>query len=519
MRILLINPVRQRILSWREQEILFMPLGLGYIAAVLRNNGHTVKIVERRFFYKADYWDNKSMEEINYSTKRAILDFAPDLVGVTASTPQIMDAFRTVKLVKEINPNIITLIGGCHVTAHPEFSLKQCSQLDIVCQGEGEVTTLEIANGVPLDKIGGIIYRKNGKIVSNAKRKFIGNLDTLPFPARDLFDTKFYFSNSRAIIRGIFLRSTTIYTSRGCPFKCSFCQSPQLATACNGKYFRANSPDYIIKEIQHLHDNYNIGGIMILDDMFSLDKNRAISICEKLIETGLSKKIKYIAQTRIDSVDDKFMQALKDSGCFQLILGCESGSNETLKRMQKKLTVEQSLNTIKLAHKYNVNSSVNILIGTIGETEGGFLKTIQFLKKARPDCINMAKYFPLPGSIDYINLTKKNILKSEYENWDEICEKYVESDFTFADISPERFKKLTNKLKKEIYIYRNYLFEVKNNINVDFSIVVTKFIFIFLHIAFLYLPISCQDWFKKIFTKINYKLRYLFRDKMIKENA
>ena len=174
---MLINPIRQRVLSWREQEIMYMPLGLGYIATVLRNNGHTVNIIERRFFYKADYWNDKIMKEVNRSTKKVIEDFSPDLIGITASTPLIMDALRTVKLIKDVNPNIITLIGGCHPTAYPEFTLKQCPQLDIVCRGEGEITTLEIANGMPWDKIDGITYRKEGRIVSNPKRKYLENLE------------------------------------------------------------------------------------------------------------------------------------------------------------------------------------------------------------------------------------------------------------------------------------------------------------------------------------------------------
>jgi len=517
MRVMLINPIRQRVLSWREQAIMYMPLGLGYIAAILRQSGHLVKIIERRFFYNADYWNYELMETINKSTKKAIKDFSPDLVGITASTPLIMDAMRTAKIVKEVNQNIITLNGGCHPTAYPDITLKQCPEIDIVCRGEGEVTALEIANGFSWDKITGITYRRDGKIVVNPNREYIEDLDSLPYPARDLFDTKFYFSNNRAIMKGVFMKSATIYTARGCPFKCSFCQSPQLATAGHGKYLRTHSSDHIVREIQYLVDAYGIQGIMILDDMFSITKENALKICEKLIQSGLNKKIKYIVQTRVDSVDDELMQALKDSGCFQLIFGCESGSNETLRRLQKKNTVEKSLSAIRLAHKYKINCSTNIIIGTPCETEKDFIETIHFLKKARPNRIDLAKFFPLPGSLDYANLVKRKVLKDEYENWDEICEKYVESDFTFADVSQEKFRGLVNKLKREIYLYTNYSFELKNNITVDLFGGVKKIIFIILHIGFLYFPIILQDKLKRIIAKINYKFRYLFYEKVIKQ--
>lgn len=514
---MLINPVRQRVLSWRESEIMHMPLGLAYIATFLLNNGHSVKIIERRFFYKADYWNDAIMEEINHSTKKAIEDFLPDLVGVTATTPLIMDAFRTVKLAKEVNKDIITLVGGAHPTAHPEFTLKQCQQLDLVCRGDGEMTTLEIANGMPWDKIEGLTYRKDAEIVTNPARKYMENLDFLPYPARELFDTKFYFRPTDDIMRGLFMVSATIYTARGCPFKCTFCQSPQLATACSGKYLRLHSPDYIIKEIQHLYDKYNIRGVFFADDMFTITKKRSLEICGALIKSGLNKKIKYVVQTRTDSIDDEVMMALKDSGCYMLIFGCETGSDETLARMNKKTTVAKNLSAIKLAHKYKVNCSSNTLIGTFGETEKDLLKTIKFLKQARPDMISVAKFAPLPGSADYVNLANRGILKSVYENWDEIFEKYVESDYTFADMSREGFRKLANKLKREVYLYTNFRFEIKTNIKKDFSLCVEKFIRIILQIGILYLPLSFQDRLKTIIAKISHGLRYICYGKNVRE--
>ncbi len=517
MKVMLINPLRQRILSWREQEILYMPLGLGYIAAFLRENGHSVKIIERRFFYKADYWDDKVMESVNYLTRLAIKDFMPDLVGVTASTPLIMDALRTIKIAKEVNPNIITIVGGCHPTAYPEFTLKQSPELDIVCRGEGEITTLEIANGVSWDEIDGITYRRDGRIVSNPKRKFISELDSLPYPARDLFDTRFYFSNNRSVMRGVFMKSVTLYTARGCPFECTFCQSPQLSKAGEGKYFRIHSPEYIIREIEHLVETYGIEGVFFLDDMFSINKARALSISRKLIQSGLNRRIKYIVQTRVDAVDDELMQALRDSGCFQLIFGCETGSNETLKRMNKKSNVDKNLDAIRLSQKYRINCTVNIMVGTPGETEGDIIETIKFLKKAHPSRIEIAKFIPLPGSLDYDRLTEQKILKGEYENWDEICERYVESDFTFANMSQKRFKELLNKLKRDIYLYTNYFFEFKNNLRVDSYESLKKLIFLILHIGFLYLPLYLQERFKKIIGQMNYTLRYIFYENAIKE--
>ena len=313
------------------------------------------------------------------------------------------------------------------------------------------------------------------------------------------------------------MKSATIYTARGCPFKCTFCQAPQLSSSGKGKYVRLNSPGYISKEIQHLHDRYKVQGIFFLDDMFSITRKRGLAICNELINSGLNKKIKYVVQTRIDAVDDELMQALKDSGCFMILFGCETGSNNTLERMNKKMTVEKSFRGVELARKFKINCSTNILIGSPGETENDFLRTIQFLKKARPNMITYTKFAPLPGSTDYDNLVKRKILKSEYGNWDEIYEKYVESDFTFAAMPENRFKELVNKLNREIYLYTNSIFDVKSIIKIDFLLAIKKTIMTILHVGFLYLPMDWQKKIKKITMRLSYNVRYVFYEKQVRE--
>ena len=167
--------------------------------------------------------------------------FDPEIVGITSTTPAVMDAFRVAKLIKGLNRKILTIIGGAHPGITAEHTLSQCNDIDIVCRGDGEFVMLEMANGVERRHIKGISYKNGGGIISNEDRDSFEDLDRLPYPARHLFDTKFYFSEGVAVMRGTMMRAATIFTARGCPFKCAFCLSTHLAQLTNGKYVRFHS--------------------------------------------------------------------------------------------------------------------------------------------------------------------------------------------------------------------------------------------------------------------------------------
>lgn len=511
MKVCLVSPLLQHIYLLGDISAKYPPLGLGYIASVLENGGHEVKIIERKLFVNYSLNRQQYLREADRKTKDELLSFNPDIVGITSTTPAVMDAFRVARLVKGLSSKILTIIGGAHPSITAEHTLSQCRDLDIACRGEGEFVMLEAANGVDYRQIKGISYRNSSGIISNECRESFDDLDKMPYPARHLFDTGFYFSKDVAVMRGTMMRAATIFTARGCPFKCAFCLSTHLAQLTSGKYVRFHSPEYIANEIEFLIDKYGINAVNILDDMFAVSKKRAVSICETFIKRGLHKRIKYNVNLRADSADEDLLRILKRSGCINVVYGCESGSEHALKLMKKNTTVAKNMEAIESTKRAGITCDVNILIGIPGETEEDITNTISFLKKSRPDKIRVSKLYPLPGTAVFADLVSAGIIRKDYDNWDEIGERYDINDVTFSDMPYGRFLYLWNRLNREIVLPTNYMFAVRANFNYSKIYAIKNCVLMLLHVSFLYLPLGIQGYIKKFAQKLSYKLRFLFR--------
>lgn len=511
MRVCLISPLLQHIYLHGDISAKYPPLGLGYIASVLRASGHEVKIIERKLFVNYGFDREKYLAEADQKTIKELSFFRPDIVGITSTTPAVMDAFHVARLAKAQDKAPLTVIGGAHPSILPEQTLKQCDDLDVACRGEGEFVMLDIASGTDYKNIKGITYRNGNGFISTGKRELLEELDKIPFPARDLFDPVFYFSEDDAVMRGTIMRGTTIFTARGCPFRCAFCLSTHLAQVSEGRYARFHSPEYIAGEIECLIDKYGINGINILDDMFAINKNRAMSICETFIKRGLHKKIKYNVNLRVDSADRDLLEILKESGCINVVYGCESGSAHSLKIMNKNTTVAKNIEAIKITKKVGITCDVNILIGLPGEKAEDIRETINFLKKTRPDKIRLAKLYPIPGTAIFNDLADAGTIRSEYEDWNEIGERYDLNEVTFADMPYKKFLYLWNKLGREVVLPTNYMFGIRANSGRDPGYVIKNFLLMILHLSFLYLPLGAQRYLKMLSQKMSHKIRYIFR--------
>lgn len=510
MKVLLINPMMQA--SERENEILskWPPLGLASIAAMVERRGHRVNILERRIIASLTGRKGEDIQDIHDATIEHLDEFRPDIVGITATTPLIMDAFCTARLVKGYNRKILVVLGGAHPTAEPVYSLRQMPEVDVVVRGEGELTMLEIINGKRLDEINGIVYRSNSKIISNKNRKVVENLDSLPFPARHLLDKNFYFSPNGVLIRGYYGIGTSIFTARGCPFNCTFCQSGQLRQANDGKYVRFHSPEYIMDEIKHLIDTYHVQHLVFAEDIFSLNKERVFHICDLIIDAGFNKILKFAANLRVDVIDKELLTKLKSAGFVRAIYGCESGSQNTLNRMGKKTTVRQNLNALRITRQAGLSSEANIIIGSPGEKRQDILDTINFLKSARPDMINRAKLYPIPATGYYVHLLEEGVLRKPWD-WDELMDKYVNTDFTFADINPGEFNLLKDKMDREIVLPTNYMFRAKTNWKKNPLYAFQQMILMLLHCSVLFMPLSFKLSAKRLAALLQIKSRYVFK--------
>lgn len=509
MRVCLINPLIQSHLWENDLIARWPPLGLAYIAANLERKGHIVKIIERRRLLGKRPRNIKTLEDVDRLTVNILKEYKPQIVGITATTPLISDAYRIAGLVKGLDSNITVVIGGAHPTAVPNLTLEQCHHIDVACRGEGESTMLELANGIPLDEINGIVYRDLRGIKSNPLRKLPDTLDHLPYPAYHLLDRDYYFSPTSTIIRGIYLKATTILTARGCPYHCSFCQSEQLVKANEAKYVRFHSPEYIIGKIDYLLKNYSIEGLLFAEDIFSLSRQRTIKICKLLIKNGFHRKIKWAANLRPDNIDEELLTLMKESGCIRIILGCESGSQLSLDKIEKGLSVKQNYLAIGLIRKIGISCEVNIILGLPGEEAKDIFDTLKFLKWSKPDRINRGKLYPIPGTRIYKNLIENSIIK-KLEHWDDLFDKYVLSEFTFASISQKIFSQLLVKIDREIVLPSNYMFIIKTNFKKCPILALKQFILMIIHCSVLYFNLTIYSFLRKIAKGLRIKSRYAF---------
>jgi radical SAM superfamily enzyme YgiQ (UPF0313 family) len=358
-------------------------LGLGYIAAFLRENGYAVAIVDPEAQGLDDSLLIKRIKTEN-----------PELIGISATTPDFANALKIAGLIRK-NSNAFILLGGIHASSLPEYIYQRYPEkFDAVCIGEGEITTLEICRYLEgkiksLSDIKGICFRNGERIVRTQPRPFIQDVDNLPFPARELVDLSLYRPNSFNFRKG---KTATIITSRGCPFRCTFCASKLTL----GGKFRARSADNVLKEIKHLAEEYEVNHILIQDDTFTFDVNRAKEICRKLIDSKLG--IEWFAFSQVSQIDEELISLMKEAGCYSVGFGIESADREVLKNMRKAVTVEQCEFAVRTAQKYNLKTQGYFIFGNKGDTKKTAGKTIKFACALSPTFAFFNKLIPYPGT-------------------------------------------------------------------------------------------------------------------------
>ncbi len=291
------------------------PLGLLYIAAVLEEDGHEVRVVPTDILD----WDWTRIRE-------EIREFRADIIGVTATTENRFQSFRLIKEAKKANPNAMTILGGPHASMAGEDCLEHIPELDLVVKGEGEMTMLELCREMEnnralpgLSAIAGLVVRNNGTILSTPLRMPIRDLDSLPYPAFHLVPFEKYNFVFEVPGKGK-LPAVNMMTSRGCPFNCSFC-----ATPINwGRAVRMRSPQHVIKEIEFLKNTYNVQVIFFFDDTFNASPKRSEDICDLIIERHLN--IYWKCDVRMDILKKPLLIKMKEAGLFHLSFGLEAGS-------------------------------------------------------------------------------------------------------------------------------------------------------------------------------------------------
>jgi radical SAM superfamily enzyme YgiQ (UPF0313 family) len=412
------------------------PLGVAYIAAVLKNNNIEVAILDMHI-------QALDIEDVikHYREKQ------PKIVALSATTPTFPNAVKIANLLKAWNENVIIVIGGVHATCMPAESVgPDC--IDFAVVGEGEYTMLDLTKFLiyhtgKIETISGIVYKDNGKIKINKPRERLSELDVLPFPARELLDI------------GAYQQKGAIVSSRGCPYHCNYCSCAVIA----GHTYRVHSSDYVLDEIEFLIEKYNIRHFDFHDDTFNFYSKRVFEFCEKIKKRKLN--FAWGCFCRVTNFNYEMALAMKKSGCKVIQFGVESGNQKVLNSINKRINITEIENAIISAQKAGIEKiACGFIIGHAEDTEETVNETINFgvkLSKLGVTDLAISVLTPYPGTDVYNNLGKNGI-NLLTKDWDK---------FIFSKVVIET-KNLNKELLRELYVkginaFREATIETKNH--------------------------------------------------------
>lgn len=354
MRIAIIAP------PYPLEEAPAPPLGVSYVAAAFESAGADVKVMD---YIVSRYRPEKLKTELD--------TFKPDAVGTTSVTMNFPMAVEIIRDVKEINPSIVTMMGGPHVTFDAENTLKKHPEIDLLVLGEGERTILEltpfIKDRTSWPEIRGVAYVDDERVVITEPRSFNQDIDSLPFPSRHLLPISRYLALGFPV---------SIITSRGCPNQCIFCQGRRMV----GSKVRYRDPMKVVDEIEEII-SYGFTRINVADDLFVSKKERAQAICKEILRRKLN--FTWSAFARVNTVDLDTLHLMREAGCDTVSFGIESGNPEMLKRIRKGITIKQARKAVNLCKEVGIMPHASFMVGLPGETHTTLRETEEFAQSLR----------------------------------------------------------------------------------------------------------------------------------------
>ena len=322
----------------------------------------------------------------------------PQIVGITSVTSGIENAARIAKITKQVNNNILTIIGGCHASALPQETLTKCTNFDYLVHGEGEIVLTNFVRAIhsnenDVENLKGLAFRKVNDIIVNPRENQILDLNQLPLPARDKIDLYRYVPKS-ATRNYRRLPTTGLSVSRGCPYNCLFCYKGVW-----GKSIRFRSREHVIAEIEHCIREYGIYDFRFYDDVLTYPKWDTIGFCDEIINKKLD--ITWSCWSRVNDVNYDLLAKMKKAGCYHIKYGIEFGTEKALKLSKKGSTLEQARRAIKLTKEVGIECKGSFICGIPGETFEDCEKTIEFALEISPDFATFYPYDCIPGSKFY----------------------------------------------------------------------------------------------------------------------
>jgi len=448
MRVALINPRFRLPIDTRTAP----HLGLAYLAAVSEKRGDEVVI------FDCDI-EKKSVSEF-------IQEFRPHIVGITANTPQVKQAWRTARDIREVHDCAIVL-GGPHVSVLPEESCEK-PYVDVVVRGEGEETWIDVCNRLdsylkdqpefhsdafmhPENEVfkdcQGVTYKtSDGQIHNTLDRPSIADLDSLPWPAYHFFKMERYTNLQPATDHIDGARSFSIMTSRGCPYRCTFCSQSIMPIK-----WRSRSPESVLAEWRHLVEDFDAQEIGILDDSANIRIKRLEELAHLLIETKLNRvPWIFVNGIRANLASKELLSLLKNAGLKRTAFGVETGDIEIMKSIDKKIDMETIRQAFKNAKEINLETIGFFIIGLPGDTRETMQRTIDFAIELDPMIANFSMMTPYPGTKVYEIVKRQG--RFLINDWEDYVFFEQQARYEMGEMTAELVEEMYRKAYRQFYL-------------------------------------------------------------------
>lgn len=446
------------------------PLNLAYLASYIREKKDKICV---------DIIDAEGLELRLPRLYEQVDTFCPDIIGITCPTPVYWVVKQICRELKDKDSRVPIILGGPHPTALPRETLMDMDA-DVVVIGEGEETVIELIDalekGRRLDNILGLAFKNCNEVTINPRRELIKDLDTLPFPAKDLLPLQNYYLPPTKRIRSE--RATNMITSRGCPFNCTFC----MARTAWGRQTRLRNIESVLDEIKENVEVYKLTEFSFHDELFTLKKSRVIELCKGIIDRGLD--ISWVCQARAGTVNEEMLEFMKKAGCGKIAFGFESGNQHMLNLMNKRETLQNAVESARLCKQAGIGVAGAFILGHPGETIESIQDTIRFAIELDIDTAAFFIAIPYPGTKLY-DLAVKNGYLQKNVDWRKFAPvSNLESPMALPNLSPCELVEWKRKAYRSFYLRPSYMYQkLKSLRNYGDILDILKGIRIFLNIT------------------------------------
>ena len=464
MKVLFVNPPRYDGLPVIREDrceivnryLVNPPYSLIQIASVLRKKGEEVQVIDA------------NCENLSYSeVKNRIRDYKPDIVAFRFTPTTIEVDMETAKITKTLYPDAVTVCMCWTLKRFAEKIIKDNKDLDIFLKGEfGSYETIffelieVIDQGLPLDKVKGISFRKGDDVISTGPPT-IGSFYEPPIPAYDLLPplSKYYISPKHSRHSPF----TIMYTSSGCPYSCIFCVMRETT-------WRERSVENVMKEITYLKNEHGLKCIFFMDETFTMDRSRTMDLCKALIEKKID--LTWYTSTKVDKVDKELLELMREAGCRSISFGIESGSQKILDFAKKDIKVEQAMEAINMVKAAGIGVHLSFIIGLPMENWKTFKETLDFVKKASPTMAQFNVAVPYPGTPLY-DLALSNGWIDKDLDYTQL--KHQKSIMRTEEMTKEDIEKARKKAYRSLYFNPRWILSQFSNFD-DLSLTIKYYL-------------------------------------------